>query len=427
MTNGREVRRISRDAELDAVNEELGDTPGPLDHEAEMQNILAEFDRTSEDDKWEIKVYRVLGSAKLGNREPFLFYASPTDFPILEKLRDEWANEQFGRVNTFRIRVYKNRMLVKNFTFDVEVQNKPPAPPITHEIKSEMAVFASALERIQAQNNAMFERLLQRLEHAPQHTQPPAADPIALFEKFSTIFANMGGNREQGFSALDVFDKALTLAEKIGGSDRETNLFDIVKEALAQLPALAALSNQPGASQPQQRPRIVPPGAPAAPAPQRHTAQPPAPPPQQPIAVGLNDQQLALARNLLLQLNEAAKGNAPVEQYAEWLDSNIPPVFLDQMLAIEDLRSWCVGIAPDVAPQWEWFAALFDALTEVDDDIQDNDDADLPLSDATGPSTPPASFNGNSGGTGGRKDDARHNVETGTSGKEKRSRKNKGG
>lgn len=428
MTNSREVRRIARDTELDSVQEELGDLPGPADTEAEMQNILAEFDRTSEDDKWEIKVYRVLGAAKLGNREPFLFYASPSDFPILEKLRDEWANEQFGRINTFRIRVYKNRMLVKNFTFDIEAKDKPPAPPVTQEIRSEMSVFATTLERMQAQNNAMFERLLQRIEHPPQQQQP-AADPIALFEKFSTIFANMRPQGEQGFSALDVFDKALTLAEKIGGSDRETNLFDIVKEALAQLPALAALSGQqPGAAPRPQPARIAPPGAPQ---PQR-PAQSPAPQPQRqqppgasPInVVGLNEQQLQLARNLLTQLNEAAKAGGPVEQYAAWLDDNIPPAFLDQILAIENLQQWCVSIVPDVAPQWEWFAALFDALSE--DDLQDGED-DLSGPDAIGPSTPPTSFNGNTGGTGGRKNDARDNVSTGTSGKEKSRRKNKGG
>lgn len=331
------------------------------DNDAEMQSVLAEFDKTEENVKLQIKVYRVAGGQSVkGQRERFLFYADPSEFPILDRVRDTYGS------GIYRVRIYKtvgNRTaLVRAFDFDIEAPEHKTSPVNNHN--SDLAMVLTAMREEQAATRALLERAMER-----PREERVGIDPFAMMEKTLGMAASLAGLRsDQSPAGLSVesmmalITKGMEIGQQAsgnGGGVEPKGAWDAIVAAFNSPLVTDILSRQ-----------LTPP------TPQNEMPRPAIPSTAMPIhPVGQQPQQIppvaAFFAQIVGQLGEQAKRNIDVAQVAPWLYENVPPAMLGEILndpmALDRLSE---GF-PAVREHRGWFAALLSELRKETGDFAD--------------------------------------------------------
>ena len=334
------------------------------DNDAEMQSVLAEFDKTEENVKLQIKVYRVAGGQSVkGQRERFLFYADPSEFPILDRVRDTYGS------GIYRVRIYKtvgNRTgLVRSFDFDIEAPEPKSAP--VNSNSSDLALVLSAMREEQAATRALLERAMER----PREEMRVGFDPMVMVEKTISMASNLAGLKSDKSSGLSVenmmalISKGMEIGQQSaangGGDGGSKGIMDIIDSALRSPLVSDILSRQltpappgfnPGAGpmnfqpQPQTSMPIVPVN-PASP----QTAIPPT---------------NVFFAQIVSQLGEQARRGIDVAQVVPWVDAHVPAAWVGEILNDPLTLDRLSGGFPIVREFRGWFAALLNELRQRD-------------------------------------------------------------
>jgi hypothetical protein len=293
--------------------------------------VMAEFDQTEDD--LTIKVYRVPGELNVrGEREIFLFFARPSDFPLLERLRDKYGT------GTYRVRVYDGNRIKRSFVYAVESLARPA---LTAQ-SSELGAMVEAMK----QQHATMVSLVDRL------TVSAPVDPMASLERMTAVMVNMRqlqGEPAERESSLSVFVQGIEAAAKFGSAGGgETSFLDLVKSFIESPVVKDVLGNLAGRVQPQA------PAAAGQPAPQlvSHAAVPAA-------ADTSNDQVQAFLQNVTYLVSRAANGSEP-GLYAEWLLDNVDEANVRELVARKNAIDELVAAVPMVGPHRVWFARLLE-------------------------------------------------------------------
>ncbi|MGH8742859.1 MAG: hypothetical protein ACREUY_01120 [Burkholderiales bacterium] len=350
--------------DLDPHND---DTVNTDDTDTEYE-ILSTFRSAPDDNTYEMFIYRVVGANKLGIKEPLVFRGDAKTY--LSNIHEILQEKGTG---TYRIRVMKNGRFWKKWDESVEVSERPKeALPQ----RSELADFVAAIQR---SNEALMERLLIK------QSEPPRSNPFDDLEKLTTIIKNLTPEppeyRQPQQSQTDltqVFVKGVEFAEKIvGDKGGETGIWDIAKEFIRNLPAVAQLAQQ---RQPPKPPQIQP---------------GPAPAPAAPVQTQIVDQQEAI-REILQYLLTRAQRNSDIVTYGEWVLDNVEPDIVQLILFQPDPVSFGMTIEPRIASQRLWFERLIAELRQLVNMPHGHDDME---DDATRPDTETDLPNGNPGGS----------------------------
>lgn len=361
-------------------------TPADDDLVSVEEAILAAADATDRNVTWDIRIYKLDKAA--GNAEEFMFSVLPAELDgLFERIRD---SEGTG---TYRMRAYRKasgrNQIFKQHDFRIRAPAKPQSP---QERPSELSAILAAMKE-QAERN---ERLLRDLLTAKPAQEQPRGSAFDDLEKLTTIIKNLTPEapRTQQQPQQDltqVFVKGVEFAEKIvgdKGGGGETNLWDIAKAVISNLPAVAALAQ--AQAQHGSRPAAPKPGQPPRSAQVKHNAgAPPAnPQPAPPQHPQVNDQQAAMLEMLQYLLTRAARNSDP-GFYADWLVENVDGEIITLMLAQPDPVSMAIVLEPRVASYRLWFDTLIAELRQLvnmqrdhaaaDDDATRSDDApDIP-------------------------------------------------
>lgn len=402
-------------AEISLENTEL------LEEEVDQteQSILAEMNATEDDVTWTYSVSRVVGAAKSGVKEPFLFEGDAIEITGLKvRLRDECGT------GTYRVRVYRNKVLYRRFDLSVEAPLKQP-----EKNSSDMSAVMAAIQSSHDKTMQVMERLMERQAQPSQ----PAFDPVAMFAGIGTIMANFQKMipappppptaPEKAASAespakmmkevMDLFRQGVDFAQTINPPERSGGMTGIV-ERLLDSPLLAKLAEgvqapatpqpltlppprQPGAQPPLAAPRPVAqpqpfaqpnptPAAPTAPQavldenfePEQDSASiteiAPSikPTPQEMLtAIQSNPQVQQQISQAIQYLVTRAERGSDAGYYAEWVLDNWPEELIDLMISTPDIVSMLEPFVEGLTAQRRWFTELVDACREmVEDDIR---------------------------------------------------------
>lgn len=349
-------------------------TPVEREDEDTEAAILSEFNKGDDAATWKVSVCR---AAKGGEPEPYLFSCSPSELPVIDRLRDEYGT------GSYRIRVYRNNLIFRSFTVGVEARRTPitptPAPaPVSDGL-------AAALER----QTALLERLINQRQQPTQQ--------VNSFEMLTTLLGAIGQVKNLfgtpaasgPENAIDLFMKGIEAAKELGGGEKgNTGLMDIVRDLLKSpiiekmIEGAAAnvgvphappmVTTQPGIGEVAQ-----PIFSGTQPAPQPTTPQPPsngdaihqqAPSPE-------NDPRLVGMVHNIRYLATKAAANADVELYADWVLDNVPRDLLVQMIGDPNALATLTTAVPEARPYVGWFSQVLalvnDTLTEEAAGVQD--------------------------------------------------------
>lgn len=316
------------------------------DAATEFESVLAGFDLTDSNVTYEIRVYRIASTENVkGQREKYLFSVTPTELPIFDRIRNEYGS------GIYRIRVYEyqGRKPILKRAFDIDIEAPTIRSNNSTERPSEIGVVLSAIEKSNANVMALMERLLER----PLVQTHQAVDPMVAMERTLTMAASLAGLRQEprdnglGIEAmLGLITKGMELGQQAQGSSEPKGVMDLIAAAL---PTLLEKFQMPqlGTPQPQVQPL-------------QH--QPNQPMPQQPVSPAQ-----AYLVQIIQQLGEQAKQNVDVAQVAPWLDENVPPAMLGELLhdplALDKLST----AFPVIRDHRGWFTALFNELRKGPD------------------------------------------------------------
>ena len=140
-------------------------SPAEQQRQETIDDIFSAFGESSDDETWQMRVYRVTGSNRQGFKEPWLFNCSVEELPIEQRLSDEYGT------GIYRCKAYRNNRLFKHFTCEVEKTEKP-AVAATSEISTILAAF-------QESQNRMMAILESRLNPPPISVAPDPFDMLA--------------------------------------------------------------------------------------------------------------------------------------------------------------------------------------------------------------------------------------------------------
>lgn len=353
----------TREKAIETLELEPEITPADDDLVAVEEQILAAADATDQNVTWDIRIYKLDKAA--GNAEEYMFSVLPSELDgLFERVRD---TEGTG---TYRMRAYRKasgrNAVFKQKDFRIRAPMKPQAAP---ERPSELAAVLAAMKE-QSERNERLIRELIATRPAPQ--EAPRGSAFDDLEKLTTIIKNLTPEaprtQQQPQDLTQVFVKGVEFAEKIvgdKGAGGETNLWDIAKAVISNLPAVAALAQaqaQHGA-----RPAAPKPGQqPPRPAQVKHNAgAPPAnPQPAQPQQPQVTDQQAAMLEMLQYLITRAQRNSDP-GFYADWLVENVDGEIITLMLSQPDPVSMAVVIEPRVASYRLWFDTLIAELRQL--------------------------------------------------------------
>jgi hypothetical protein len=334
-------------------------TPADDDLVAIEEQILAAADATDQNVTWDIRIYKLDKSA--GNAEEFMFSVLPSELDgLFERVRD---SEGTG---TYRMRAYRKvgsrNAVFKQKDFRIRAPMKPQAAP---ERPSELTAILAAMKE-QSERN---ERLLREVLTARTQPEPQQRNPFDDLEKLTNIIKNLTPEQQQvrqqpQQDLTQVFVKGVEFAEKIvgdKGGGGETNLWDIAKAVISNLPAVAALANAQARHNAGQSPQQPPRQSQV----KHNTGAPPAnpqpAPPQQPQG---NDHQAAILEMLQYLVTRAQRNSDP-GFYADWLVENVDGEVITLMLSQADPVTMAIAIEPRVASYRLWFDTLIAELRQL--------------------------------------------------------------
>lgn len=360
---------ITDDADTDHIDVL---TPEEREEEDTEAVIAAEFGKGDRDVTWSVKVWR---SAAKGEPEPYLFTCSPSELPIIDRLRDEYGT------GTYRIRVFKNNRVFRYFTVPVEAR-RAPAVPVAAPVAASDGL-AAALER----QTALLERLINQRPQPVQQTNQIEllSTLLGAISQVKSLFGPPPSSAPE--NAIDLFMKGIEAAQTLGGGGKgETGFMDILRDVIKS-PLVEKVLESVAAGVPATQPMITrQPGIGEAPQPIVSPQQPPQQPPQQePPTNGepIHQQSptpesdprlIAMVHNIRYLATKAA-ANADVELYADWVLDNVPRDLLAQMIEDPQALTTLSNAVPEARPYMGWFGQLLtlvnDALTEDASEVQD--------------------------------------------------------
>lgn len=334
------------------------------------QKVRQEFNGRDSDDVYEVRVSRFIG---FGKKEPQVFECTPDDFPITQRLR-----EQHGS-GDYRVRVWKNGRIAKSFQYSIEAAKVTPVDSLKGELSTLAQVFAAQTDK----QNAMFERLLEKITTAnnANQNQGKSSSVTELVQALGTLdtIRNRGSNRDNGGDEKeDSLERLLGIIKLVreldggdrGGSSGPRSWGDIVIE-LAKSPLAQRLGEIATTSAPPARPALA---GPTAAAPTTSSSSGPTVV-HEPNAASQEDQVRAFMFNQVAYLVGRAHAwktsgmkRAEPELYADWVLDNIPVELLVPLAQTPDLVGELAKYVPEVGAHADWFSALFgfvrEALTE---------------------------------------------------------------
>lgn len=372
----------SRDPEdaviIDGDFQDITDLQGDIDDT--LNSITSEFDADANDVVIFMKVYRV---QEKSGKSAWLFNCQPEELPIMEKLRDSYGT------GIYQVRVYKNKKLYRRFNYQIEAPKPgqplvPPPAPTTD--------LASLIAAMNAQADRNFIQMKEILLQSNSHGNG-GGTPVNWTAIIAAIPAGITAIRALMPDNTATLLKFMEIAGNFSGNGKETNMWDIAKEALGALPHLAEMAKS------QQSLVPVP-----APVPARVPIRAPAPTGSpQPSAENNQAMQFEAIKNQVNMLVNAALRGSDPGTYADLIIDNVPPEMIKQYLTQDTLLSDLAKINPRVTECETWFVQLKMELLEIlGESVPDNltpTGADTDTnSNASGQSHPAGSPDGNSPG-----------------------------
>jgi hypothetical protein len=342
-----------------------------IDTEADaIARIRGAFNESGEATSWKVSVYQVIAVPGRASREAWI-----DDYEIdqLDNLRKRLA-EEYG-AGRYRCRAMRDGRPFRQY--DVEIATSPrrsivPQQPLAAAPRDEVSpTLLAILERQDATLRLIAERMtapapvagqsvkdMVEMMVAVQKLVPPPAPP------------NIG---------IEMFNKGIELAQKLGNNGGETNLLDVVREAfnspviqglVARAAAPAPIAHNTGTDLPEPSPaplalqRATPAKAPA------RAAAPPAA-----AAPGAIAPEWIEVKNYLI--GEAAKGTDP-QIVADWTLENLPPGLFELLEQSDDPVGSLQVAFPEIAQHRAWFEKMLSYCYEPDAGGQ----AEQPANDA---------------------------------------------
>lgn len=335
-------------------------TPAEQENEDTEAAIRAEFDADDSDIVWTVKMYSITGGKF--DKEEYLFSCEPSDFPIVDRLRDTYGT---GR---YRARIYKNNRLYRRMDYSVRSLPTDRITPVAQN--GELVALVEAMNS----QNAMMREMMLKIVDRPPPSQSAAIDPIGMFSALAGIFVQMQNITQRPAtpteSPIEYMKLGIELANKAGGGG-ETSMLDIFKAAL-EGPLGQAL-----ATQAQERERALRSSS-AVVAPQINQ-----PPIQQPNFAVQPPQQTNNPLQPFVQHIEslivAAEQRKDPEVFAEFLLETLPQSIWESLVTNNQILDGLCQRIPRMNAQRQWFERMIDAMRRmVEDDGEAQEDAREP-------------------------------------------------
>jgi len=340
--------------------ERLGDTEPLLERDSTdiELDMLDAMCQSPGDDTYTIRVNQIAlanGVAIQGAKEPEILIGNESLLDGLsERLRTEFGS------GTYRIRISKNKRLVKRYDMSVLAPNKSVSLPPQSELAAVLTAFGKQNEQIIA--------LLSRPNvPAVVATQ---SDPLAMLDKVLGVIQKLQPTKQEqaepvlaSEKALEYIMKGVDLADKLGGQGREKGMMDLIGDALNSPIIEKLLTNviptHPGVRLPPPQPRRE---ASAGTQPVKESVPDPN---ATPTAEQITAEQIKRTQGIILWLLDKANHGSSFETYAEWAFDNLPPPLINGLLAESDPIASMTGLVPAIASQKQWFISLIDDLREL--------------------------------------------------------------
>ncbi len=287
-----------------------------------------------------VTVYRIDDK----NQKEYLYECSPDDFS-LDSIRDDWGSGKY--------RIYA-RNNSGHFVLNRVVRIAAPrqANPLEQPRVDLMSVITTLGEQQAKAAEAMRAMMLEVITK----TQPAAQafDPAAMMSSvvatMGAVQKMMGGNEKA--DPVEMLLKGLDLADRFGSSDRDTGMFDVMKEIVKQTAGPLAKAAEASIDSQATRPR--PPNRVEAPA-------------TEAVKPALDHADAAmqqLGKNLGLVLDQA-KRNSSTDLWAEIIIDQIPDGQLDSfvgLISLPDVIDRMVRVNPEVELYRPWFKELVETM-----------------------------------------------------------------
>lgn len=317
--------------------------------ESALEGLLSEFSGSGDAI---VNVYRQIDGA---NNIAFLFKTTPTEMrggEIMEKLRDSYGS------GDYRVHVREGHRIVGNKGFSVEAAAVPETPAAKDNSGDMMAMMMTQMNNQQA-------LMITAIEAFGNRTPPPAPDPAAQQLAMVQILATLKeiatpAQPPQADDGVERLIQGITLAQKLGNKEGETNTSDLLMEGMRQFaPAIAqatqtGLAHQQAAQGAPGAPQLAPPGPGGPGAPGQ---------PQTPEQQAMFEQTL-LRTQLKFLVKNAQEGRNP-ELYAELLLDQVGEEKLLGFIGDENAMEKLIALVPEVETVRPWFERMRVVILEL--------------------------------------------------------------
>lgn len=328
------------------------------DADNQINAIFSEIGSDKNEVNYYFQVWRII---KDQADMAFLFKGSPSDLPIMERLRDEYDGGKF------HIQIYRNKKRYKRLQVTVEASKKAAVAQL---VKNDMAELMKEMGRQQQENFNMLKDTVLQMVGKPTTPQPSQIEMMTgmmMMFKSMKDFVSPQIQQAPAFNPEKMFDmflKGMEMGRDSGGS--ETGLMDIAKE-LIKSPLLGSLAHAV------QNPPQLPP-------PKPQVSIPAINPTVQPAKGPVMLKEGLIKHYLNMLVGKAEKDSDPI-LYAEFILDNVPQSMVEENIARDDLIEYASSIDPRVKQHEKWFIELRDhiiAVLTAPDDEEENDATDLP-------------------------------------------------
>lgn len=347
------ARRPSNDENLPQVLDgdfTEHDTHVEDDQDAVEREILAEAGASENQVQYEIRVFRIPDS---GNTYPSLFTIPGEN---VAGIRDRLA-EEYG-TGHYELRVYKNKTLYRRLRIKIELPRTKPQPVAN--------AAGDALTTLVAQQGRMMETMSQQLAEMRRAPPPPAQSMAAAMGEMAALMTAM-----QGFlpkpaaqqNPLEMLSSVITLVKDVNNDGREKGMMEMVSDFLQSDIMKTVVTNMTPQQQPAQPQRQLAPPPTATPQPANRAAPAPAPAPT-PAAEPQDANAQAFFQLLGILVSAAAKNSDPI-LYADFIEDNVSPDMLAQLLGFPDPVAMLAQYDPRITTHSVWFGQVIEALTDT--------------------------------------------------------------
>lgn len=317
---------------VDQVDDDVDDFDGDADAAA---SIAAALDASPDGAEWKISVFRVLGPAKKGFKQPWVMDCTRENVVDLHQmLRDR------ARGGDFRVNVLKNGKFFRSHEISVE-------PPIDDVVTPAPAAAESEISRALAQLAARIDAL----------AAPAQSDPWENLDRMTSVMQKLqppASDRSNAQELIDAMMRGMELSKKYSGGAGEPSFLNDVSNLLA-VPAISGFIEN--ASTVMAKAAGVAPAAPGA-------AAAPARAPNDTAPPAAGDTNAAVLRSVGYLLQKA-QANSDPKFYAAWFEDNTPRGVVKQLLALPNLGDRVVQMVPAFKEFRGWLDELLFELQAI--------------------------------------------------------------